>query len=139
LRSCVRPRIPRLATFAWQRLLASALWADAHVDPSFTSSSSRPRCDHHELNTTPPHALLHVVFTFVFTVFFTFVREEKREGRVKEIVKGRVKEIVKGRVIYGMGEHVSRPARLNWWIVAPLAWAVPATFAVVQSLVTVAI
>jgi signal transduction histidine kinase len=29
---------------------------------------------------------------------------------------------------------LSRPDRLNWWIVAPLVWAVPATLAVLQSL-----
>jgi hypothetical protein len=29
---------------------------------------------------------------------------------------------------------VSRPHRPNWWIVAPLVWAVPATVAVLQSL-----
>jgi two-component system, LytTR family, sensor kinase len=29
---------------------------------------------------------------------------------------------------------LSRPARLNWWIVAPLIWAVPATIAVLQTL-----
>ena len=27
---------------------------------------------------------------------------------------------------------LNRPARLNWWIVAPLAWAVPATIAMLQ-------
>ena len=31
-------------------------------------------------------------------------------------------------------DTLSRPARPNWWIVAPLVWAVPATIAVLQSL-----
>jgi hypothetical protein len=34
---------------------------------------------------------------------------------------------------------VNRPARLNWWIVAPLVWAVPATIAALQAVVTPAL
>ena len=36
-------------------------------------------------------------------------------------------------------DTLSRPSRPNWWIVAPLVWAVPATIAVLQSLVSAAI